>query len=46
MKEFIKKQNDMRDDPFGADSYEQKVKDLIKKYTEHNESSKEKGLFS
>jgi hypothetical protein len=46
MKVFIKKQNDIHDDPFGANSYEQKAKDLIKKYTEHDEHSKEKGLFS
>jgi hypothetical protein len=44
MKVFIKKQNDAHDDSFEMDSYEKNAKDLILKYTEHDERCKEKGF--
>ncbi len=45
MKGFIKKQNDPDDIPFEIDYYEQKSKELIRKYSQHDEHSKEKGLI-
>ena len=44
MKEFIKEQNDSRDDPYGTEYYEHKSKDLIKKYSQHDAHLK-KGFF-
>ncbi len=44
---FIKKQDDIHDDPFGMDDYGKKEEDLIRKYASFNEHSKEKGsIFS
>jgi hypothetical protein len=45
MKIFLKTQIDERDDSFEMDYYEQKAKDLIKKYTQHDEQFKEKGYI-
>jgi hypothetical protein len=45
LKGFIKKQNDPDDIPFEIDYYEQKSKELIRKYSQHDEHSKEKGLI-
>ncbi|CAF0790607.1 unnamed protein product [Adineta steineri] len=41
MKEFIKKQNDAPNDRSGRNNYEQQAEDFIKKYTRHEDSSKE-----
>jgi hypothetical protein len=45
VRDFIVKQNDARGDAFGMDYYDQKAKDLVKKYTQHDEQFKEKGLM-
>ncbi len=42
---FIKKQNDPDNIPFQADYYEQKSKELIRKYSQNDEHSNEKGLI-
>ncbi len=43
VRDFIVKQNDARGDAFGMDYYDQKAKDLVKKYTQHNKYFREKG---
>jgi hypothetical protein len=43
MREFLTKQNDARGDPSGIDSYEQKARDLIRRYTQHDEYLREQG---
>ncbi|CAF4067762.1 unnamed protein product, partial [Rotaria sp. Silwood1] len=44
IRDFIVKQNDARGDAFGMDYYDQKAKDLVKKYTQHDKQFKEKGM--
>ncbi|CAF0835097.1 unnamed protein product [Rotaria sordida] len=44
MKVFIQKQNAALNDTYTMDLYEQKAKDLIKKYTEYDGNFKEKGM--
>lgn len=39
------KQNDARGDAFGMNYYDQKAKDLVRKYTQHDKQFKEKGSF-
>ncbi|CAF4599281.1 unnamed protein product [Rotaria sp. Silwood1] len=44
MKVFLRNQNASLNDTFELNHYEQKGKDLITKYTEHDEQLKEKGM--
>ena len=44
IRDFIVKQNDARGDAFGMNYYDQKAKDLVKKYTQHDHQFKEKGF--
>ncbi|CAM4854342.1 unnamed protein product [Rotaria socialis] len=44
VKDFIVKQNDARGGAFGMDYYDQKAKDLVKKYTQHDEHFMQKGM--
>ncbi|CAF1212762.1 unnamed protein product [Adineta ricciae] len=44
IRDFIVKQNDGRGDAFGKDYYDQKAKDYVKKYTQHNKHFVEKGM--
>jgi hypothetical protein len=46
IRDFIVKQNDARGDAFGMDYYDQKAKDLVKKYTQHDKEFKEKGFIN
>ncbi len=43
LKIFLRKQNDVQNDPYGMDYYEKKAKDFIRKYTKHDEHSVDKG---
>lgn len=45
IRDFIVKQNDARGDAFGMNYYDQKAKDLVKKYTQHDHQFKEKGFY-
>ncbi|CAF4178785.1 unnamed protein product [Rotaria sp. Silwood2] len=45
VRDFIVKQNDARGDAFGMDYYDQKAKDLVKKYTQHDEHFIQKGMY-
>lgn len=44
VRDFIVKQNDARGDAFGMNYYDQKAKDLVRKYTQHDKQFKEKGF--
>ncbi|UJR30175.1 hypothetical protein I4U23_017715 [Adineta vaga] len=44
IRDFIMKQNDARGDAFGMDYYDQKAKDLVKKYTQFNKHFVQKGM--
>lgn len=44
MKDFIVKQNDARGGAFGMDYYDHKAKELVKKYTQHDEHFIHKGF--
>ncbi|CAF3653024.1 unnamed protein product [Rotaria sordida] len=45
IRDFIIKQNDARGDAFGMDYYDQKAKDLVKKYTQHDEHFIHRGMY-
>ncbi|CAF0980766.1 unnamed protein product [Adineta steineri] len=45
IRDFIVKQNDARGDAFGMDYYDQKAKDLVKKYTQHDKHFIQKGML-
>ncbi len=46
MRDFVVKQNDARGDAFGMDYYDQKAKDLVKKYTQHDKNFQGKGSIN
>jgi hypothetical protein len=46
IRDFIVKQNDARGDAFGMDYYDQKAKDLVKKYTQHDKHLIQKGSIN
>jgi len=43
MRDFIMKQNDAIGNAFGMDYYDQKAKDVVKKYAQHEKYFLEKG---
>ena len=45
IRDFIVKQNDARGDGLGKGYYDQKAKDLVKKYTQHDEHFVHKGFI-
>jgi hypothetical protein len=46
VRDFVVKQNDARGDAFGMDYYDQKAKDLVKKYTQHDKNFQGKGSIN